>query len=93
MGKAIKRLQSKDWVDLQISSLSTTNPYLSVNYEDFLHSRWPTIERVMNFLNCDAEMISSMDYKKQKKQSRGSPSDYIANITELEGAIASRWSQ
>jgi len=89
--KAIKRLRAKEWVDLRISSLEDTNPYLRINYEDFLQSRWATIESVMDFLDSDSGLIGSLDYKKLKKQSKGSPSDYIVNYSALASAVASRF--
>ena len=89
--KAFKRLRAKEWVDLRISSLADTNPYLRINYEDFLESRWATIESVMNFLDSDSGLIGSLDYKKLKKQSKGPPSDYIVNYSALASAVASRF--
>ena len=91
--EAVKRLRAKEWIDLRISSIADTNPYIRINYEDFLQSRWATIARLMDFLESDIGLISSIDYKKLKKQSKGSPSDYIVNYSELADAVASRFSE
>lgn len=89
--RALRRLRAKDWIDSRIATLADTNPYLRISYEEFVDERWATIERLMGFLDSDINLISSIDYKKLKKQSRGSPSDYIENFSELAEAVSSRF--
>lgn len=88
--RALRRLCAKDWIDSRIAMLADTNPYLKISYEEFVSERRATIERLMDFLDSDIDLISSIDYKKLKKQSRGSPRDYILNFAEITEALSSR---
>jgi hypothetical protein len=89
--RALRRLRAKDWIDSRIATLADTNPYLRISYEEFVDERWASIELLMDFLDSDIDLISSIDYKKLKKQSRGSPRDYIENFSELTEAVSSRF--
>jgi len=85
--RAIKRLQTKDWIDLRVASLARTNPYLHVSYEDFLHSNPETLETLMQFLECDPSRIEETNRRNIRKQSKGTARDYISNYDELKEAV------
>lgn len=80
--EAVARLESKDWVDSQLSNMSSTNPYHRIIYEDFLIDNNLSASEVFKFLNC-----SLLDMKNEeriiKKQSMGSAADYIVNYDSL----------
>ncbi len=83
--KAVRRLQAKQWVDNKLASLRNTNPYLRICYEDFLTERSKTISTMFTFL--DADLTTDQGNLVISRQSRGSASDYVANIAELEAAL------
>jgi hypothetical protein len=84
---ALKRIRAKRYVDERLSGLSSTNPYLLVRYEDFAASNNETIERALQFLGCDPELLEYSGKPRPKKQSKGSPADYIVNWQELVDAL------
>jgi hypothetical protein len=83
LGKAVRRLETKRWIDLRLASLARSNPYLCISYEDFLESDRAIVERLMAFLDCDPARLRDFDYRKQRKQSRRQASEYIANHEAL----------
>ncbi|HKO89202.1 MAG TPA: sulfotransferase, partial [Burkholderiales bacterium] len=50
---AVRRLASKDCVDRKLMRLADGNPYLRVEYEDFVSDEQSTLNRIFAFLNCD----------------------------------------
>ena len=90
VGRAIKRLQTKSWIDSRIATLSHSNPYLHVSYEDFLHSRERTVDAMMRFLGCDPALANDSNNRGIKRQSKGTAKDYILNYDEIAQAIAHR---
>ena len=80
---AVRRLQAKNWLDTRLATLSHTNPYLCVCYEDFLQSNYEVMLSLMQFLQCDPTQIGEMNYRKLKKQSKGSAENYISNYEQL----------
>jgi hypothetical protein len=80
---ALRRLETKRWIDRQLSLLSRSNPYLCISYEDFLESDRAVVERLMGFMNCDPARLRDFDYRKHRKQSKRPASDYITNYDTL----------
>jgi LPS sulfotransferase NodH len=87
---AIRRLQTKNWIDSRIADLAGSNPFLHVSYEDFLLSKNKMVENMMQFLECDMARLEEDNKTRIKKQSKGSAADYIANFDELREAIERR---
>jgi LPS sulfotransferase NodH len=87
---AVKRIIAKRYVDRRLSELESTNPYLLIRYEDFARSNSESISRAVEFLGCDPDMIETLDKPRPRKQSKGSPSDYISNWDELVTELSNR---
>lgn len=90
VSEAMKRLDTKDWIDARLSELAATNPYLCIAYEEFLESDRAVVMRLMKFLDCDPGRLGAFDYRKQQKQAKLPPRDYISNYDELVAALAKR---
>jgi hypothetical protein len=90
VGEALRRLSAKNWIDHCLARLGTSNPYLCVSYEEFLESNLAVVFKLMAFLDCDTSRLREFDYRRQKKQSRKSASDYIANYPQLVAALENR---
>jgi LPS sulfotransferase NodH len=80
---AVKRLQSKNWVDCRLATLSKTNPYLRLSYEDFLHHNHAVVMAMVEFFQCDSSCLSKIDYGSQQKQSTREARTYICNYDQL----------
>ena len=80
--EAIRRLQSKNWVDLRLSNIKRHNPFIQIYYEEFLEDPKKITTFGLNFLEFDSE-ISNLGERKLHKQSKGKPSDYIINYNSL----------
>jgi hypothetical protein len=85
--EALRRLETKRWIDGRLSRLSESNPYLCVSYEEFLESDRKVVLKLMNFLQCDPSELGEFDYRKHVKQSRRQASDYVANYDEVVAAL------
>ena len=84
--KAIRRLRSKNWVDIRLSSLSRSNPYIKIYYEEFLKDRNTITNILFDFLSCD-QTINIFNRPKIYKQSRVGPKQYISNYSQLKKAV------
>lgn len=80
--QAVKRVRSKQWVDERLSSLSSSNPYLQIDYEDFFQDRANTVAQALSFLGKEYEESDLLAGKIQK-QSTGSIADNILNYNEI----------
>lgn len=80
---AVKRLQTKNWIDHRLASLAQKNPYYRIDYEDFLTSNASMLTSVAEFLQCDTAIARQVEYGLQQKQSTGEAADYIGNYDEL----------
>jgi hypothetical protein len=87
---AVKRIMAKQYVDKELSRLSSSNPYMQVQYEEFAASNTESVGRAIEFLGCDPGLIEYGEKPRPKKQSRGSPSDYIVNWQELVDELTKR---
>lgn len=85
VARAVRRVDSKIWVDARLASLATTNPYLQSIYEDFLvDNRAQTLE-VIRFLGCDPDRLPALELR--AKVQSGARGAQIANLDELETAF------
>lgn len=84
---ALRRLETKRWIDDQLSQLAQTNPYSRVIYEEFLESNRAVVERLMTFLDCDPARLREFEYRKLRKQSRHHAREYIENYSELHSRL------
>jgi len=89
VAKAIKALESKNWVDRRLSTLASSNPYLRVVYEDFAADNRRGLETCLEFLGCDSNRIPR-DARFTEKQSKQSAANYIRNYDELSRALECR---
>jgi hypothetical protein len=86
---AMRAAAAKNWVDSQLATLASTNPYHLVYYEDFLADNRKELEAGLAFLGCDpSELPDGKEFR--KRQSKGSASDYILNYSELVAALKNR---
>jgi hypothetical protein len=81
---------TKQYIDQELSNLAATNSYLRIRYEDFAKSNQQAIAEAVRFLGCDPGKIESLDKPRPRKQSKGSPADYISNWDELVDALSSK---
>lgn len=86
---AIRRTLSKNWVDARLGSLADSNPYVRVQYEDFVADEAAVLGRIYTLLNCDSSLLPSRERKLQK-QSTQDTRDYIANYDALVAALSAR---
>jgi hypothetical protein len=86
---AMRAADAKDWVDTQLASLASTNPYHLVYYEDFLADNRKEVESCLGFLRCDPKEMPDGEVFR-KRQSKGSAADYILNYRELVAALEHR---
>ena len=70
-------------MDSRLETLSATNPYMRVYYEDFLQSSEDVVTSLVRFLECDPSLLGNKDYRKLKKQSKSPAQEYISNYDEL----------
>jgi len=82
MRKAVSRLRAKDWVDYRLATLADSNPYLRLNYEDFLVDQNAVTALALQFLQCDPKMMRIRE-PRVHKQSKGDVADYVLNYDEL----------
>lgn len=87
VGEAVRRLRAKAWIDTRLASLSASNPYIRVSYEEFLDSDRAIVGRLMQFLDCDLQKLGDFEYRKQQRQSKGSARDYIRNYDQLVSSL------
>jgi LPS sulfotransferase NodH len=85
--QAVRRLQSKNWVDARLRSLVDTNPYVCVQYEDFVADEASALARVYALLNCDLSLSPARE-RKLRKQSTQETRDYISNYDELVAGLS-----
>lgn len=87
VGEALRRLETKAWIDARLSRLADSNPYVRVSYEEFLDSDHDIVNRLMAFLDCDQSKLGEFDYRKQQRQSKRPASHYITNHDQLIAAL------
>jgi len=80
---AVKRLEAKNWIDHRLSTLSQTNPYFRVSYEDFSKYNRSSILSVTQFLQCNGALLRPIEYGMHQKQSTREAIDCIANYDKL----------
>ena len=83
---AIFRLRAKDWVDYRLATLTNTNPYLRLQYEDFAANQNAITASTLEFLQCDPTKMG-INERRLHKQSKGGATDYIKNYDELFKAL------
>jgi hypothetical protein len=84
---AMARVRSKRWVDRRLSSLSGSNPYFRVFYEDMLKDRDAVCAAALRFLGSEPTEMGTAKPRLQK-QSTGGVGDYVANHAELFAALS-----
>jgi hypothetical protein len=87
IASALRRLASKRWIDQRLAALRRTNPYLRVDYEDFLASNRETVASLIGFFGCDASALTAFEFKRLTRQSNRTARDYISNFDELSDAL------
>lgn len=87
--EAIKRVQSKHWVDSRLRSIKRSNPYLRVDYEDFASDEAAVLRSCVSFLDCEYEQYQRGE-RHLKKQSDRPASDYVDNWDQLISALKER---
>ena len=79
---AIFRLRAKDWIDYRVATLTNTNPYLRLQYEDFAANQIAITASALEFLQCDPTNMRISE-RRLRKQSKGGVADYVLNYDEL----------
>lgn len=84
--EALKRLQSKRWVDKCLYQLRDTNSYMQVLYEDFAADNFKVAGEVLSFLDCDPLLLPETGLSLQR-QSTVSVEESIENYDKLMDAL------
>jgi len=87
--QAVRRILSKEFVDGRLATLSGTNPYLRINYEEFLDNRDCVIADSFSFLDC-APLSTEEREQTIRRQSIRSPEEQVINYAELHDALSRR---
>ncbi len=68
--EALRRIMAKNWVDARLGSLSGSNPYVRLSYENFDASGATEIARVFSLLGCEplAPNESTLSLRRQSTQ-------------------------
>lgn len=82
---AVARTRCKQWVDYRLASLSHTNPYICIYYEDYLSNENLIMTQALNFLGCDNNLPTREH--KVTRQSVSMVSDQLLNYDELKSAL------
>jgi hypothetical protein len=85
VGVARRRVRAKMWIDKHLATLCTTNPYIRVNYEDFVAQNLAVARKLAAFLGCDPELLPATELVHQV-QSRASRAT-ILNTDELRDSL------
>lgn len=85
--EARARVQSKEWIDRRLGDLRRSNPYHAIQYEAFLKDDAAVVARALTFLGCDPARQLRGD-RRLRRQSTGTPADYILNYAELSRSLA-----
>lgn len=86
VARALRRLKSKAWVDRRLASLKKTNPYMRVEYEEFLQDNAGKVHEVVKFLGCDITEMPQLEMR-AKPQSRAADVRQIQDLDTLESAL------
>jgi hypothetical protein len=85
VGVAKRRVQAKIWIDAELETLSATNPYFRIIYEEFVAQNLAVPRKIVEFLGCDPELLPATELRHQL-QSRASRAT-IVNSDELRDAL------
>ena len=85
---AIRRVRAKHWIDKELGKLSSSNPYIKIEYEDLAVEFDSQIKAVASFLGYDDWVFDSKKTA-TRKQSTLHARDYISNYDELLFALKS----
>lgn len=82
---ARRRVIAKIWIDDRLASLSATNPYLRINYEEFVRSNLAVARQIAAFLDRDPGGIpvTELHHQSQSETSRA----MISNSDEIRTAL------
>jgi LPS sulfotransferase NodH len=80
--EALYRIRAKKWIDERLNTIKGKNPFLCIEYEDFLNNPNAAAAMALNFLHCDETNVKLVS-RSLKKQSKGKNSDYILNYNGL----------
>lgn len=88
--EALKRLQTKNWVDSRLASLEGTGRYMRVRFEEFAQDNDQVTRKALGFLGCQLEGLPSFDASiRRQSRSKGS-GDTITNSEALRAVLAER---
>ena len=79
---AVARVRSKKWVDDRLASLAATNPYLCINYEQFVMNEPDVVAQAFHLLGCEWNGSVRGEHK-VTPQSVCSVNEQVANYDDL----------
>jgi hypothetical protein len=86
-GEAKRRVAAKIWIDTRLAALSITNPYLRVNYENFVSDNLRVARRIVDFLGCDPHELPVKELKHQPQSASSRAT--ISNLDDVQKALGS----
>ncbi len=87
IGMALKSIQSRHYIDQQLTKLQSTNKYIQINYEAFKANNQQIIDQIIEFLDADKTLKIDMKKLKLNPQNTQKMQFRIKNYDELQTAI------
>lgn len=87
---SVKRVIAKNYLDHRLSTLSMSNSYIRVFYEDFLRDSQEVTQRLLEFLGEDPRLLPELRDKVRKPQSTKLIQEYVENFDDLSLALELR---
>ena len=82
---ARRRVRAKMWIDAELGSLRATNPYMRINYEEFVEQNLEVAGHIAAFLDCDPKKLPVTELRHQLQS--GTSRATILNTEELREAL------
>lgn len=95
---ALRRVESKEWVDGRLAALSETNPYVRIYYEDFSGNQREAIASGLALLGCDTEAMAAREPEIRRQSSKEARAqilnyDALKNVLMEKGLLYSSFDQ
>lgn len=88
--EALKRIQSKVWVDSRLGSLADTGRYFRVRFEDFAANNDQVARGALAFLGCNLDGLTNLEATIRRQSHSADSGDGILNYEQLQAALSER---
>ena len=90
IGEAIKRIQSKNWVDSRLATLEDTGRYMRVRFENFASNNDLVARDALRFLGCSLDGLPSINASIHRQSRSQDKIDTVLNYEPLRAALSDR---